>query len=72
MSKQCVCGWQSARCNSALGTTRSVVPKTSANTVVGTRKGNMNFEFLILNYELFVTMGTKIAKDVPQYAYCST
>lgn len=40
--------------------------------MVGTRKGNMNFEFLILNYELFVTMGTKIAKDVPQYAYCST
>ena len=39
---------------------------------VGTKKGNMNFEFLILNYELFVTKGTKIAKDVPQYAYCST
>ena len=40
--------------------------------MVGTRKGNMNFEFLILSYELFVTMGTKIANDVPQYAYCST
>jgi hypothetical protein len=50
VSKESVCGWQSARCNSALGTTRSVVPKTSANTMVGTRKGNMNFEFLIMNY----------------------
>ena len=50
-----VCGWQRARCNSALGTRRSAMPKTSVNTRVGTKKGNMTLEFLMLKDELFVT-----------------
>jgi hypothetical protein len=42
-SRKAVCGWQSARCNSAFGKVRSVTPKTSANTRVGTKKGSKYF-----------------------------
>ena len=42
------------------------MPKTSANTSVGTKKGNMTFEFLIVLFELFVTQRTKITQYIPQ------